>query len=59
MTSSCCRFAHRPELAVYSGLADSEQPCSFKRSAIRPLVGRHDHRSLHLAIVGKTPVSGT
>ncbi len=48
LSPSCCRFAHRPELAVYRGLADSEQSCGFKRSTIRSLVCSHDHRSLHL-----------
>ena len=45
---SCRRFANRSELAVYGGLADSEQPRSFEWFAIRPLVGCRDHRSLHL-----------
>jgi len=48
LSPSCCRFVHRPQLAVYGCLADSEQPCSFEGSAIRSLEGCHDHRSLHL-----------
>ena len=49
LSPSRCRFAHCPELAVNSGLADSEQPCSFERFTIRPLIGGQDDRPLHFS----------
>ena len=48
LSPSCCRFAHLSELAIDGSLANSQQSGRFQGLAIRPLVGGHDHRSLHL-----------
>src|SRR5580658_10826142 len=49
LSPSCCRFAHLSKLAIDSSLANSKQPGRFQRLAIRPLVGGHDDRPLHLS----------